>query len=333
VARLRERPLAQAAGAARAAGEAGGERETARRAAAELLGQVVGQALYGGEDLGRLDDGLGEGERAADRGRLLEGPEGGAARTVHVGEQGVALLAQVRGDLGLRPRGQVADGGEAEPRQAGEVAVRQAHAAQEAERQAGEESLDVVDPPCRAGPCAEGGELRGLAVGRQADAHAVGDRERLGLVGLEPGQRPAARAALDPGRVAAQLAQQLLPRVLEVGLGVGDHLQALHAHARSVEPHARRYAVPLGRGVGVRDALLLDADQRRPGQLRVGPHRQEQRQRVEAEGGDHEPLLPERLECRRWGGRPTGGRPGRGGVPGDWVGLVALLAGVSMRAT
>src|SRR5690606_4684316 len=191
--RLGERLLAQAAGAARAAGEAGGEREPPRGASAELPGELLGQAVDGWEELARLDDGLGEGERPADRGHLLEGPQGGAARPVDVGEEGVSLLAQVRGDLGGRPRGEVADGAEAEPGEAGEVAVGQPDPAQEAQRETGEEAVDVVDLPRRARPHAEGGQLGGLAVGRDADAYAVGGGEGLGLVRLEPGQRPAAR--------------------------------------------------------------------------------------------------------------------------------------------
>src|SRR5690606_6122670 len=120
VARLRQRPLAQAAGAARAARELGGERELPRVAPAQLPRGLVGQAVDGGEELRRLDDGLGEGQRPADGGHLLEGAQGGAARPVDVGEEDVALLAQVRGDLRGRPGGEVPYGAEAEPRQAGE---------------------------------------------------------------------------------------------------------------------------------------------------------------------------------------------------------------------
>jgi len=244
-------------------------------------------------------------------------------------EEDLALVAEVRGDLGGRPLGEVAHGAEPQPRQAGEVRLRQPDAAQEAQREAGEEAVDVVDPTRRARAHAEGDELGGLAVGGEADAHAVDGGEGLGLVRLEPRQGPAARDGLDPGRAAAQLAQQLLPGVLEVGLGVGDDPEALDAHARAVEPHAGGDAVALGGGVRVGDALLLDAHQGRPGQPGVGPDRQEQRQRVEAERGDHAPLPL----TWRTGGRPLGGRPGRGGVPRAGAGRSTLCAGVSMRET
>src|SRR5690606_37593905 len=103
VARLGEGPLAQAAGPARAAGQAGGERRAPPRAPAQGAAELAGQAVEGGEALAGLDHGLGEGERAADGRRRLERPQGGAAWAVEVGEEELALLAEVGGDLRRSP--------------------------------------------------------------------------------------------------------------------------------------------------------------------------------------------------------------------------------------
>src|SRR5690606_38515090 len=97
VARLRQGALAQAAGAARAAREAGRERGPPGGAVAQLRGQLRGEAVDGGEELAGLEHRLGERQRAADGGDLLERPQGGAARPVDVGEEDLALVAEVRG--------------------------------------------------------------------------------------------------------------------------------------------------------------------------------------------------------------------------------------------
>src|SRR5690606_2309461 len=111
--------------------------------------------------------------------------------------------------------------------------------------------------------------------------------------------------------VLVELAQELLPGVLEVRLRVGDDLEALDAHARAVQPHTRRDAVAPGGGVGVSDAFFLSVDEGYPGEPRIAPDGQVEVQGIEAGGRDHAAAT---LTLRS-GGRPAGGRPGRGGMP------------------